>query len=79
MSLPPSNLARVQLLADFINNIAGNLIAVGTLGPLVGYVFLSSDTRPSLWLLIGIALICFGMAIILYLWASSALKVLDDE
>jgi hypothetical protein len=77
MSLTPSSEARIQLKADFINAMAGHLIAIGALIPLFGCLFFKDTDRPAPALLLGVALICFSSAVGLYRWASNTLKALD--
>jgi hypothetical protein len=77
MSLTPSSEARIQLKADFINTMAGHLMAIGALTPLFGCLFVKDTDRPAPELLLAIALICFSSSVGLYRWASNTLKALD--
>lgn len=70
--------ARIQLRADFINGLAMNVQAVGTLGFLAALFFTDSIPKEKLFLGTALAMICFFGGFGLHLWASLTLKELDE-
>jgi hypothetical protein len=77
VSLSDASRERILLEANFLNMLAGNVFAVGFVAPMVSYAFGVITPADRLDLAIGAALICFGGAIALHIWASATLRRLD--
>ncbi len=77
-SLTEASKARLQLEADFLNGIALNVMAIGTLGPVAGYVFISDIPKDRLFLGTAAAMICFVGSFALHYMASIRLRDIDS-
>ena len=76
MGLSEGSKARLQLEADFLNTLAGNIAVLGVVAPIISYVFGTALTIDS-DLAIGASLVCFAIALALHLTGVARLMRLD--
>lgn len=75
--LTDSDRARIQLQADFINGLAMNVQAIGTLGFLAALMFTNDIGQDKMFMGTAFSLLCFFGGFCLHYWASVGLKELD--